>query len=429
MDRYRKSMMLLERAGKIVPLASQTFSKSYMQWVKGAAPLFAERGEGARVWDVDGNEYIDYVLGLLPIVLGYCDPDVDAAIKDQLSRGIIFSLATELEAELAEELARLIPSAEMTRFGKNGSDVTTAAIRLARAYTGRDHVVVAGYHGWHDWYIGSTVRDLGVPAAVSALTYKVEYGDLEELEELFKRDADKIACFILEPESIASPPPGYLENVRSLCDQYGIVLVFDEIVTGFRTSLGGVQSVYGVVPDMSCFGKAMGNGMPISALVGKKEIMVLCNDIFFSTTFGGEALSLAAALATLRKMEALDVPKLIQRHGAYLKAGLNDLAESCQLESVVQASGTDWWPRLTVSASGDADQNLVASLLRQFFAESGLLLGATFNICLAHVDDDVASETMKKARRALEHLKYALGQSSPESCLCGERIQAVFSVR
>ena len=223
---FDKTAALYRRALETIPLASQTFSKSVMSTVEGAAPLFLERGEGARVWDVDGNDYIDYVLGLLPVVLGYRDPDVDAAIRAQLDKGISFSLATALEAELAERLVELIPCAEMVRFGKNGSDATTAAIRLARAHTGRDKIAICGYHGWHDWYIGTTARHLGVPQAVRDLVRHVPVQRPDVLEANLKREPDEFAAVILEPVGLEPPKPGFLQALRALCDRYGVVLVF-----------------------------------------------------------------------------------------------------------------------------------------------------------------------------------------------------------
>ncbi|HUU24574.1 MAG TPA: aminotransferase class III-fold pyridoxal phosphate-dependent enzyme, partial [Methyloceanibacter sp.] len=319
--RFDRSGALYERALKVIPTASQTFSKAATGTVEGAAPLFLERGEGARVWDPDGNVYIDYVMGLLPVVLGYRDPDVDGAIRTQLDRGITFSLATELEAELAESLCELIPCAEMVRFGKNGSDATSAAVRLARAFTGRDKIAICGYHGWHDWYIGTTARHLGVPQAIRDLSIAFPFNDLDALEALLKAEPDRFAAVILEPEGLDAPLPGFLDAVRGLCDTYGVVLVFDEIITGFRRHLGGAQAVHGVTPDLASFGKAMANGMPISAIVGRGEIMRLMEDIFFSGTFGGEALSLAASIATIDKLRRLDGPAKFAGMGARLRAG------------------------------------------------------------------------------------------------------------
>ena len=286
--RYKASQQLLEEAEELIPLGSQTFSKSRIQYPEGKSPLFLHNGLGGRVWDVDGNEYVDLVCGLLPVILGYCDPNVDNAIREQLERGITLSLPTTLEIKLAERLVKIIPSAEKVRFGKNGTDATSAAIRLARAYTGRDHVLALGYHGWQDWYIGATSRNKGVPETVSKLTHKLPYNDVAAIKKALDQYPNQIAAIILEPMSTVVPLTGYLEELRDITHETGIILIFDEIITGFRFALGGAQEYFNVIPDLSAFGKALGNGMPISAVVGRADIMNEMEEIFFSGTFGGK---------------------------------------------------------------------------------------------------------------------------------------------
>ncbi|MBT3938463.1 MAG: aminotransferase class III-fold pyridoxal phosphate-dependent enzyme, partial [Pelagibacterales bacterium] len=237
--RYKNSNKFFKKAIKYVPLASQTFSKSHIQWPKGAAPLFIERAYGANVVDIDKNHYIDYILGLLPITLGYCDTDIDEAVISQIMKGSIFSLPSKLEAQLSEKLVDLIPSAEMVRFGKNGSDVTTAAIRLARAYTERDMIAVAGYHGWHDWYIGSSTRDIGVPSAVKLLTHKFIFNDADSLKSLFKKYPNKFAAVILEPAGLYPTDISFLKEIKMLCKKNKTLLIFDEVISGFRINMGG----------------------------------------------------------------------------------------------------------------------------------------------------------------------------------------------
>lgn len=421
-------MALYERALGTIPLASQTFSKSAMQYVKGAAPLFLESGDGCRVRDVDGSSYIDYVLGLLPVVLGYRDPDVDDAIRTQLERGISFSLPTALEADLAERLVKLIPCAEMVRFGKNGSDATSAAIRLVRAYTGRDKIALCGYHGWHDWYIGTTTRHLGVPEAVRALSVTFPYNDADALEELLASDADGFAAVILEPVALEEPAPGFLQRLRELCDRFGVVLVFDEIITGFRIHLGGAQAHYGVTPDLACFGKAMGNGMPISAVLGRAEIMTWMEKIFFSGTFGGEALSLAAAIATVDKLDQTDTPAHVWSTGRRLKDGVEISLRRHGLGGDYQVVGADWWPAVLTRPDCRGGDITATSLLRQELAAGGILFSTTFNIALAH-DENIVGETLEAWDGAAERIADALSAKAPASRLRGQPIQPTFSVR
>ncbi len=426
---FTRSNSLYERALNSIPLASQTFSKSAMMYPLGVSPLFIEKGIGANVWDVDGNVYIDYVLALMPVILGYQDSDVDEAIKSQLKRGIIFSLPSELEIQLAEKLVDIIPSAEMVRFGKSGSDVTSAAIRLARAYTGRDHIAISGYHGWHDWYIGTTTRSLGVPKAVQELSTTFKFNDLNSLEDILKKNPDGFAAIILEPSGAEEPEAGFLEGVRELSTKYGVVLIFDEIVTGFRANLGGAQKKYGVTPDLSTFGKAMANGMPISAIVGRRDIMKVMDDIFFSGTFGGETLSLAAALATIEKLEAIDAPSVFRQLGNRISTNMSSLLMELELDKVVNMAGVDWWPRLIVNEHERASQLEVTSLLRQEFLAHGLLLTGGFNLSLAHNDEIIFQTTMNAIRMSLQKLKEYLSSAKPVINLRGKLIQPVFQVR
>tara|TARA_B100001123_G_scaffold438524_1_gene573513 strand:+ start:4045 stop:5340 length:1296 start_codon:yes stop_codon:yes gene_type:complete len=418
-DLYRKTL-------QSIPLATQTHSKSALNFPKGVSPNFFNRGAGAIVWDVDDNRYVDYVLGLLPIVLGYQDPDVDKAIRTQLDKGIIFSLATELELELAERLLELIPCADMVRFGKNGSDVTAAAIRLARAHTGRDRVAVCGYHGWHDWYIGTTTRNLGVPEAVQSLSSQFKYNDVNSIESLLSNDPDGFAAIILEPAGMEDPRSGFLKEVRELANFYGSVLIFDEIITGFRIDLGGAQKFYGVTPDLACFGKAMANGMPIAALVGRAEIMTHLEKIFFSTTFGGEALSLAAAIATIDKLKATDATKRMSTLGARLKSMAREVLNSLNLTTRFNVGGPDWRPVVT---SRDKNPILATSLLRQELIENGIFMGSAFNLCLAHDDDQVFANTKSAWKQAMYSVSKALSSSNPADWMRGELIQPVFQVR
>lgn len=426
--RYAQSERLFQRAGKVIPLASQTFSKSHQMYVRGASPLFLDHGYGCHVTDVDGHRYIDYVLGLLPVVFGYRDYAVDAAIQDQLERGITFSLPSPLECEVAERLVELIPSAEKVRFGKNGSDATTAAIRLARAYTGRDKIALCGYHGWHDWYIGTTVRDAGVPAAVKALSASFPYNDADALAALMKAEPDRYAAVILEPHGLYGPEPGFLEAVRALADRHGAVLVFDEIVSGFRAHTGGAQVVYDVTPDLTCVGKAMGNGMPVSAVCGRADIMALMETIFFSGTFGGEALSLAAARATLDRLVAADVPKRLGLSGGRLMAAANDRIAAHGLAGALAFKGAPWWPVMAVGTA-PVESTLFISLLRQSFVENGLLMAASFNLCLAHDDETIERDTIGALDRAFAAVSEAVNAPDPAAHLRGALVRPTFQVR
>ena len=306
-----------ERAFKVIPCGTNCLSRGRDNWVQGVSPSFIQRGEGAYVYDVDGNRYIDFACGLGPVILGYNHPVVKEAVIRQLEQGNVFALCHPLEVELSELLIDMIPCGEMVRLGRNGSDVTSAAVRLARAHTGRDTIIACGYHGFQDWYIGSTERCAGVPQAVRDLTVTFSYNDVHRLHQLLSENEGDVACVIMEPVYALKPNPGFLETVKELTHAAGAVLIYDEIFTGFRFGLGGAQEHFNVIPDLGCFSKAMANGMPVSALVGRQEIMRDFEDkqVFYSCTFSGETTALAAAIACLRYMREENVPAQIWRTG------------------------------------------------------------------------------------------------------------------
>lgn len=418
-----------KRAEAVIPLASQTFSKSYYSYVKGVSPLFIERSRGAYTWDIDKCKYIDYVLGLLPIVLGHCHKGVDRAIKKQLKKGILFSASSTLETRLAEMLCELIPSAEMVRFAKNGSDVTSAAVRLARAYTGRNHILVCGYHGWHDWYISTTSKNNGIPAQVKQLTHSFNYNDIESFKRVLEANQADVAAVIMEPVAALAPTGQFLQQIREICTREGIVLIFDEIVTGFRIDLGGAQSVYQVIPDLSCFGKALANGMPISALVGRREIMSAVEDIFFSGTFAGETLSLAAAIATLTELKKSNAAERINNLGSYLIDQVTALIAEHKLEKYLRIGGQPWWPRFYFNADAGIDSDLLLSLFRQEVHKNGLLILSGFNLCVAHDNKSIRNQTLSRLDLAFASLKTIFCSDKPEEFLQGSLIRNVFKVR
>jgi glutamate-1-semialdehyde 2,1-aminomutase/spore coat polysaccharide biosynthesis protein SpsF len=425
---YTASAEMLERARKVIPLGSQTFSKSHTQYPEGGAPLFLTHGDGGRVWDVDGNEYVDLVCGLLPVVLGYRDPDVAAAVQRQQDSGVSFSLATELEIELAERLVEIIPCAEMVRFGKNGTDATSAAIRIARASTGRDRVAVCGYHGWQDWYIGSTTRNRGVPEATQALTHTFPFNDLDALQELLESHRGEFAAVILEPMSAEKPRDGYLEAVARLVRDQGAILVFDEVITGFRYALGGAQELFGVTPDLAAFGKALGNGYPISAVVGRSDLMSELERAFISSTFGGETVSIAAAIAVVDKMRREPVIEGLWKTGRALAEGVRTLVAERGLEDVVHLAGMDPWMLLRyqdhAAGRGVAMRTLV---MRELLAGGVLSLGS-HNVCYAHDEADIAS-VIRAYTGAFDVLAEAIESGSVEKSLAIPVIEPVFLVR
>jgi glutamate-1-semialdehyde 2,1-aminomutase len=403
-----ESDALYARAVGLIPGATQTLAKGVGQHVRGVAPKFARSGRGARLTDVDGNEFLDMTMGVGPLVLGYADPAVDAAIRAQLDDGITFSLPHVLEVEVAEAIQRVVPGAERVRFGKNGCDVTTAAVRLARAFTGRDKVLCCGYHGWHDWYITVTDRNRGVPEVTGALTHTFGYNDLASVEDALDDDT---ACVILEPMTFEAPKDDFLAELKRLCAARGALLVFDEMWTGFRLALGGAQERFGVTADLACFSKAVANGMPLSVLTGRADVMrLLERDVFFFSTFGGEALSLAAAKATLRELAARRVPERLEARGARLRDAYNQLAERLGAP-FSRCVGPGCRTLVTFAPQGlaaGADPLLMKSFVQQELIGHGVLWGGFHNLSDAHTDEDVDAllaaygEVLPRLVRALE---------------------------
>lgn len=386
-NRYQNSEELLERALKVIPLGTQTFSKSQTQYPKGVSPFYIDRAQGSRVWDVDNNEYIDFINSLAAITLGYNDPDVTLAVAEQLKKGVIFSLPHRLEIEVAEKISEMVPCAEKVRFGKNGSDATAGCVRVARAFTRRDHVAVCGYHGWQDWYIGSTPRNLGVPQATRDLTHSFTYNDIDSLQKIFK--GYEVAAVIMEPSNLTMPQKDFLKEVQEVCKKQGALFILDETVTGFRYANGGAQEYFGVTPDLAAFGKGLANGYPLSAVAGKAEYMKLMEDIFFSFTFGGEALSLAAALAALRKLQAQPVVRTLKERGEEILEKLPQIVNRYELQNVLTLTGHPAWSFLTIRDTKDYSQWQIKTLFLQEMFARGILILGTHNISFSHSKDDI----------------------------------------
>ena len=427
-ERYRKSEEMLERALCTIPLGTQTFSKSKAQFPYGVSPFYATRAQGSRLWDVDGNAYVDFNNALASVTLGYGDPDVNAAVSAQLADGVIFTLPHPVEVEAAEAIVDLVPSAEMVRFGKNGSDATAGAVRLARAFTRRDRVAVCGYHGWQDWYIGSTARHHGVPAATRELTSTFQYNDLATLAVLFRERPGEFAAVVMEPMNIAWPVSGFLEGVAALTRREGAILVFDEVVTGFRLANGGAQELFGVTPDLTALGKGIANGYPLSAVAGRADIMRLMEEIFFSFTMGGEALSLAAAVATLRKVKGQAVPAALAANGELVRQGTQVLIEKHGIAHFAEVVGHPSWTFLLFRDLPDTQALEIKTLFMQEILVRGILTLGSHNMSYAHSAADVAL-LMKAYDEVFPLLRDAVDNRSMRQYLRCAPLQPLFKVR
>ena len=423
---YKKSEQLLDRALESIPLASQTFSKSFTQYPRGASPFFIEKGKGSKVWDVDGNEYIDFVNSLAAVTLGYCDKDVDKAVQDQMKNGVTFSLPHILEMEVAEKLIEIIPCAEKVRFAKNGTDATSASIRIARAYSGKEHIAVCGYHGWQDWYIGSTMRDLGVPQSVKELTHKFAYNNIESLEKIFQEH--ELACVIMEPMNVEYPQDNFLEKVKALVHKNNALLIFDETITGFRYSLGGAQELFNVIPDLATFGKGMANGYPLSAVVGRNEIMQKVEDIFFSGTFGGETLSLASAKVIIDKYKKYNVVKHFEEVGIDLLMRLNRLIDDNDLNDIFWTSGHPSWSFLHIKEQEKYNTFEIKTFFLQEMLKQGVLTLGAHNLSFSHTKKDIA-KLIKVYQEVLPLIKQHVRKGTLIETIKGDILQPLFKVR
>lgn len=426
MQTFTKSLELLDRELKVSPLAAQTFSKSYRYYCRGISPVFVSHGEGCYLYDIDGNKFIDFMCALGPITVGYNDKRVNNAVAEQLVNGASFSLQHPLEVYLAEKICKIIPCAEMVRFVKNGSDATTAAIRLARAYTGKDIILMCGYHGMHDWSIGASENHKGVPEAVRSLTKKFRYNDLTDLQKKLDENKGNVAAVILEPIQSDGPEKGFLEGVKELAHDYGAILVFDEVVSGFRYALGGASELYKVVPDLASFGKGMANGFAISAVAGKKEILSqIESGVFVSTTFGGDSLSMAAALATIDILEKPGFYEHIWSIGTQMRNGISELIKKHDLGGVVAVSGLP--PHCGVSFEGRGSLNYldIHSIYSQVMIENGILTFAICNLCASHTEKEI-DLYLDATDKAFSLINKAIEKDSLKGILKGGKVDPVF---
>lgn len=415
----QQSLELYEQALRLVPGATQLISRRPHIFAPGVAPLYAERGQGSRLWDVDGGEYLDYGMAVSACILGYADPVVDATVIEQIRRGVQFSLNHPAELQLAERLCRTIPCAEMVRFAKGGGEACAVAVRIARGATGRDKVLFCGYHGWHDWYLAANLADgaslaphllpgiepTGVPRALAGSAIPFPYGRLDELEAALERHRGQVACIIMEPLRSEPPPSDYLSGVRQLADRHGAVLVFDEVSTGFRHDVRGAQNHVGVVPDVAVLAKSLGNGYPIGAVVGRHEVMEPAARMFISSTNWSELIGITAAIATLEQIEKRDVPARLADYGRRLIAGFNRLAEKIGVHA--RMVGLPATPRIEFVGHDTATARKLMALYAQEMARRFVLINAQPRHSAAHTDADL-QQTLDATHEALTIIRAAL---------------------
>ena len=388
---------LWENELRLMPIGTQKMIKCPNQFVDGVYTKFADESKGAYLKGLDGKWYLDFMCGLGPIILGFNHKRTNTAVRNQLEKGIIHSLPSLLEQELAELICEVVPCAEQVRFAKNGTDADLAAVRIARCYTGKEHIVKCGYHGWGDWH-GVTMRDYGIPKSLKDVVSEFEYNNLDSLENELKNN--EVAGVIMEAQALTAPEPGFLEGVRELCTKYGALLIFDEVVTGFRWSLGGASEYYGVTPDLCCLGKSLANGMPLSAIAGKKEYMQELNHAFFSMTFGGECLSLAAAIETIKELKTKNYNH-IWKLGNMLDEGIKSSAKKYNLN--INFAGSAPRHNLTFD-SNYKDSSGMKALFYQEMVKQKILFPNVIYISFAHTEKDI-KKTIKAANKAFKFVK------------------------
>lgn len=421
-------MELYRRALQLIPGGTQLISRRPNRYAQGVSPVYAKRAKGARIWDVDGNEYIDWVSGIAAIILGYCDPVVDEAVRQQMASGTVYSINHELEIELAEELGRTIKCAEMVRYAKCGGEACAIAVRIARGVTGRDKILFCGYHGWHDWYIAANlaaeanlnahlfpgIEPIGVPRALAGTALPFPYGDLTGLGQMLDEHKAQVAAVIMEPLRSELPPAGYLEGVQKLCKHYGVVLIFDEVSSGFRIRLGGVQEFIGITPDMAVFAKAISNGYPMAAVVGRREVMEPAGRMFISSTYWSDTIGLRAALTTIRELRKREVPTYLDRLGTELQKQMNEAAAATGMK--VQCGGLSVHPALQFQTDDAALKTKLATLYIQEMAKRGCHGYTSFYLNAAQGKPEIA-QTVAAAREVFTLMQEGLERGTIDRLL------------
>ncbi len=429
---FNRSLGMRERFHAVIPGGSHTYAKGDDQFPEFAAPYLL-RGNGCHVWDVDGNKLIEYGMGLRAVTLGHAYQSVVDAASREMANGSNLGRPSPIELECAEELLGLVQGAEMVKFAKNGSDVTSAAVRLSRAYTGRDYVAICADHPFFsvdDWFIGSTPMQAGIPNTIRELTLKFHYNDVPSIKALFQQYPGQIACLIMEPEKDVPPRDNFLQEAQRLCREQGAVFILDEMINGFRWHNGGGQAYHNIVPDLSCFGKAIGNGFAVSALVGKRDLMRLGGIdhdkervFLLSTTHGAERHSLAAALEAMRVYGREPVIDHLWRQGERLAKGIERSVTEHRLEGYV---GTIGRPCALVYTTRDASKQPSQPFRTLFLQESIKrgLLAPSFVVSYAHTDADI-DETVNIIHEVLAIYRKAL-EDGVETYLVGRPVKPVF---
>lgn len=426
---------LWKKAKTLIPGGNQLLSKRSERFLPGLWPSYYTKAKGCEVWGLDGKHYYDFAqMGVGSCVLGYADPDVNAAVVEAIQNGSMSTLNCYEEVELAERLIDLHPWADMARFARTGGEACAIAVRIGRSASGRDKVAFCGYHGWHDWYLSANISDkahldeqllpgldpVGVPANLGNTAYPFNYNKLEELEKIVSLHGKEIGVIIMEPQRNTAPEKGFLKGVRKIADKIGAVLIFDEITSGFRMNLGGIHLLSGVNPDIAIFGKALGNGFPISVVLGRRKVMEHAQESFISSTFWTERTGFVAALAALKKMEDCKVQDRLIYYGEKINQGWRKIAKKHDL--AIHISGI---PPLTHIAFKYDNPLEVQTLYAQEMLEKGYLLGASVYTTFAY-SDEVIENFISDSDLVFGTISSAINSGGIRKYLKGDVIQAGF---
>ena len=419
-SRVQASLDLYERAEELIPGKTQLISRRASSFAHPVSPIYADHAKGSRFVDVDGNEYIDWVNAVTAIILGHADDVVDDAVRGQIDKGSLFTLNSPLEIKLAELLIDTIPSAEMVRYTKGGGESCAVAVRIARGTTGRDKILFSGYHGWHDWYQSANylvdpesgefpfagIEPTGVPKALAGTAIPFIYEDIDNLRQLFEENKGEVAAVMMEPMRSERPKEGYLEAVKELCHANGALLIFDEVSSGWRISLGSAQEWLGVTPDMSVFAKAMSNGYPMGCVVGSREAMEPADRMFISSSYWSDNIGLAASVTTISELKRRNSAEFFKEFGEKMAAALQDAVDSVGISA--QVTGIHTAPTLSIEVPDPDMKKPIDTLFIQEMAKRGVFAPTSFKATMAHTDEDIAitaeaaADSMRVIMRALE---------------------------
>ena len=426
-----RSQALYARAGELIPGWTQLISRRADQFARGVSPVYAQRAKGSRFIDVDENEYIDWVNAVGAVILGHADEVVDGAVKEQIDRGSLYTLNSPLELELAEELCATLPSAEMVRYTKGGGEACAVATRIARGTTGRDKILICGYHGWHDWYQAANfgvdpesgeypfagIEPIGVPKALAGTVIPFSYGNLTQLAELLEQHGGEVAAIMMEPARSTLPPADYLAGVQALARAHNVILIFDEVSCGWRQAIGGIQSIVGVTPDMTVVAKAMSNGYPMGAVVGARAVMEPAARMFISSSYWSDNIGLVASLTTIRELKRRDAETRFREIGEKLRLALNAAMTDVGLPG--RCIGLHSNPMVNIEVPAGIDARKVSTLFIQEMARRGIHTYMSFKATLAHTDADI-EQTAAAARAAFAIIKSGLENDALDRLLVAD---------